>query len=193
VIVTLDGFAGSGKSTVSRALADRLGYRLLDTGAMYRAVTLEALGSGGDPTEIARGEGWRRHLDGTGIRSDAVNERVSEIAHLEGVRRAMREAQRRFLAEGDAVAEGRDIGSIVWPQAELKVWLHADPQIRAARRVSETGDAAAAAALVRRDRLDELQTEWPPDAVVLDTTALDVDEVVRALVALVGERQAVHG
>lgn len=193
MIVTLDGFAGSGKSTVSRALAARLGYRLLDTGAMYRAVTLEAIETGGDPVEIARGDGWRRHLGGTGIRSEAVNARVSEIAHVEEIRAAMREAQRRFLAEGDAVAEGRDIGSVVWPQAELKVWLDADPATRAARRVSETGDLAAAEALVRRDRLDERQTERPADAVVVDTTALGVEDVVEVLVGLVSERQGVRG
>jgi CMP/dCMP kinase len=193
VIVTLDGYAGSGKSTVSRALAERLGYRLLDTGAMYRAVTLEALSTGGDPAEIARGSAWRRHLDGPEIRSEAVNDGVSAVAHVAEVREAMREAQRAFLAAGDAVAEGRDIGSVVWPQAELKVWLDADPAVRAARRVSETGDAGSADALARRDRLDELQTERPADALVVDTTSLGVDEVVDLLVGLVHERQAVHG
>jgi cytidylate kinase len=193
VIVTLDGYAGSGKSTVSRALAERLGYRLLDTGAMYRAVTLETIETGGDPVEIARGEAWRRHLEGEGIRSQAVNARVPEIAHLPEVRVAMREAQRAFLAQGDAVAEGRDIGAVVWPQAELKVWLDADPELRAARRVSETGDSAAAAALARRDRLDERQTERPDDAEVVDTTALAVDEVVDLLVDLVDRRRAVRG
>lgn len=188
MIITIDGFAGSGKSTVSRRLAERLGYRLLDTGAMYRAVTLELIESGGEPGIIARSDSWHRHMGSDAIRSAAVNARVSEVSQIPELRSAMRDAQRAFLAAGDAVAEGRDIGSIVWPEAELKIWLEADPQTRAARRVAESGDLAAAEALARRDRLDELQTARASDAVPVDTSALGIEAVVDVLVALAAER-----
>jgi cytidylate kinase len=179
VIVTIDGPAGAGKSTVARALADRLGYRLLDTGAMYRAVTLEVLRNGGDPDEVARSEAWRRHEGAEELRSAQVNAAVSDVASRPGVREALRAAQRAFLAEGDAVAEGRDIGAVVWPDADLKVWLDADPSERARRR----GDEGQGA--LERDRRDAAQTIVPDGSVRVDTTGLAVDEVVDRIEALV--------
>ena len=100
------------------------------------------------------------------------------------MREALHRAQRAFLAEGDAVGEGRDVGAVVWPEAELKIWLDAAPEVRARRRVDELGDAAAAEALAERDRRDAAQTVRASDAVVIDSTDLDLDAVVARIVAL---------
>jgi cytidylate kinase len=180
MVITIDGPAGAGKTTVARALAARLGYRVLDTGAMYRAVTLAVLRDGGEPGAVARAGGWRALVGDPEIRSAAVDEAVSATAQVPDVRVALRAAQREFLAEGNAVCEGRDIGEVVWPQAELKVWLDADPEERARRR----DDPAALA----RDERDRAQTRVPADAVVVDTTGLTVDGVVDRIAALVRER-----
>ena len=106
------------------------------------------------------------------------------------MREALHRAQRAFLAQGDAVAEGRDVGAVVWPEAELKIWLDADPGVRARRRVREQGDASAAAALAERDQRDAAQTVRAADAVVIDSTELDLDAVVARIVALA--REAAH-
>jgi cytidylate kinase len=180
MVVTIDGPAGAGKSTVARRLARRIGYRYLDTGAMYRAVTLCVLSDGADPVEAARSGAWRAYEGDPRLRSAEVDAAVSEVARQPHVREAMREAQRSFLAEGDAVAEGRDIGEVVWPQAELKVWLDAEPEIRARRR----GTPHA----LERDRRDSAQTRAAKDAVRVDTSQLSVDDVVTELARLVGER-----
>lgn len=180
MVVTIDGPAGAGKSTVARRLAQRIGYRYLDTGAMYRAVTLCVLADGADPGEAARSGAWRAYLGDPRLRTSDVDQAVSSVAQDPAVREAMREAQRAFLADGDAVAEGRDIGEVVWPQAELKVWLDAAPEVRARRRGTEHA--------LERDRRDSAQTRVADDAVRVDTTRLTVEDVVEHLAHLVEER-----
>jgi cytidylate kinase len=191
VVIAIDGPAGAGKSTVARRVAEALGFRYLDTGAMYRALTLAALRAGveGDDADglaALAAEAVALTHDGE-LRSAPVEARVSLVASHPAVRAALHRVQRAFLAEGDAVAEGRDVGAVVWPEAQLKVWLDADPDVRARRRVREQGDAAAAAALAERDRRDAAQTLRAPDAVLLDTTELDADAVVAHIVALARE------
>src|SRR4051794_37413055 len=131
MVIAIDGPAGAGKSTVAREVARRLGYRYLDTGAMYRAVTLAALELGtelSDARGVAALAGLAATMPQAGrLRTPQVDARVSTAAGHPEVRQALHAAQRAFLAEGDAVAEGRDVGAVVWPEAELKVWLDADP------------------------------------------------------------------
>ncbi len=187
MIITIDGPAGAGKSTVSKALATRLGYRYLDTGAMYRAVTLVALETGADPIFVAQHEEWTSRLNDPELRSDAVDAAVSSVSRLPEVREALRGEQRTFLAQGNAVAEGRDIGSVVWPQAELKVWLDASPKERQRRRAAERGAEAGAVAL-ERDRQDAAQMLVPEDSVLVETDGLTITDVIERIVALVEEQ-----
>jgi CMP/dCMP kinase len=191
VVIAIDGPAGAGKSTVARAVADALGYRHLDTGAMYRAVALAALRTGvaSDDSEALAGlAGVAATMSGDpDLRSPQVEARVSLVAAHPAVREALHRAQRAFLAGGDAVAEGRDVGAVVWPEAELKIWLDAAPQVRARRRVREQGDAAAAAALAERDQRDSAQTVRAADAVAIDSTELAPEAVVAHIVALARE------
>ena len=191
-MIAIDGPAGAGKSTVARTVAEELGYRYLDTGAMYRAITLAALRAGvesDDAEGLAALAPTAATLTADGeLRSPAVEARVSLVAHHPSVREALHRAQRAYLAAGDAVAEGRDVGAVVWPEAELKVWLDADPEVRALRRAQEIGDSGAGAALAERDRRDSAQTVRAADAVVVDSTALDTAEVVARIVALARER-----
>jgi cytidylate kinase len=188
VVIAIDGPAGAGKSTVARAVASALGYRYLDTGAMYRAVTLAALRTGVDTADadaLAGLAGVAATMsDEAELRSPEVDRNVSLVARHRPVREALHGAQRAFLAGGDAVAEGRDVGAIVWPEAELKIWLDAAPGERAKRRVREQGDGAAAAALAERDERDSAQTVRAPDAVVIDSTALPSDAVIARIVSL---------
>jgi len=190
-VIAIDGPAGAGKSTVARAVAGALGYRYLDTGAMYRAVALAAIrsGIGDDDTDgLAALAGVAATLSGDPeLRSPDVERRVSLVARHQAVREALHRAQRAFLAEGDAVAEGRDVGAVVWPEAELKIWLDAAPQVRARRRVREQGDSSAAAALAERDKRDSAQTVRAPDAVVIDSTELEPAAVVARIVELARE------
>ena len=198
-VVAIDGPAGAGKSTVARAVADELGFTYLDSGAMYRAVALAAAERGLEPAEVAATVtielGDRVRLEGRdvteAIRSPQVSEAASRAAADPVVREAMVAQQRRLLATGGWVAEGRDIGTVVAPEAEVKVFLTADPDERARRRAAELGAEPArvlAEQAIRdeRDRARELSPLRPaPDAVTLDTTGLAREEVVARVVALV--------
>jgi cytidylate kinase len=202
VVIAIDGPAGSGKSTVARAIAQALEVGHLDTGAMYRAVAWAALEQGADlEDEVAvtavaeemeyRAEAGVITADGIdvteAIRSDAVNGAVSVVAAHPGVRTVLRQWQRDWMRRrGGGVAEGRDIGTVVFPDATLKVYLTASAVERARRRAAESGDdvdlADVAASIERRDRLDSQRADSPlaeaTDAVVVDTSELSVDEVV---------------
>jgi cytidylate kinase len=203
-IVAIDGPAGAGKSTVARRLAERLGWRFLDTGAMYRAVTLKALRTGVSPADeesMARladaaeielrpvGGVHKVFLDGEDvsaeIRGPEVSNSVPAVAALSRVRKAMVRVQRKFAEAGPVVAEGRDMGTVVFTDAGVKFYLDADPSVRAARRAAERGDVDVAkieAEQRDRDRQDSTRTQSPltkaPDAEYVDSTGRSVDEVV---------------
>lgn len=197
-VVAIDGPAGAGKSSVARAVADALGFTYLDTGAMYRAVALAALRQGADPAAVADrvaiavGDGVR--VDGedvTGqIRTPEVSEAASRAAADPAVRRALVAQQQRLVADGNWVAEGRDIGTVVAPSAEVKVFLTADPAERARRRARELGvdEGTVLAEQTLRDERDRTRSTSPlapaPGAVMLDTTGLSLDQVVARVVAL---------
>ncbi len=194
MVIAIDGPAGAGKSTVARRVAAALGFTYLDTGAMYRAAALSAL-NGRAPREadIALADG-AVHLDGedvTGaIRTPEVTEAASRLAADPRARAALTEKQRAILSAGDWVAEGRDVGTVVKPDAEVKVFLTADPAERARRRAAELG-ADVAEVLEQQARRDARDTERAAapltpadDAVHLDTTRLDVDAVVARIVEL---------
>jgi cytidylate kinase len=199
MVVAIDGPAGAGKSTVARAVAERLGFTYLDSGAMYRCVGLAASEQGREPAEVAptlRIElGERVRCDGRdvtdAIRMPEVSEAASRAAADPAVRRAVVEQQRRMVASGDWVAEGRDIGTVVAPDAAVKVFLTASPEERARRRAAQIG--ADLATVLReqtiRDERDTTREHSPllaaPDAVTLDTTGLTQDEVIAHVAALV--------
>jgi cytidylate kinase len=203
MIVAIDGPAGAGKSTVARNLATRLGFRYLDTGAMYRALTWLArdegvsLDDGPALGELARREpimfeGDRVFISGRDvseeIRMPRIDRVVSSVARHPEVREVMRERQRELGSHGDAVIEGRDIGTVVCPDAEVKVYLVADAAERARRRVAdrpEIGEEALATDLRLRDERDAAQMQAAPDAQEIDTTDLSVDDVVVGIEQLV--------
>ncbi|MFC8620466.1 (d)CMP kinase [Micromonospora purpureochromogenes] len=213
-VVAVDGPSGSGKSTVSRRLAAGLGARYLDTGAMYRAITWAVLRSGVDLTDVESVAKVAGEVDlrigtdpqGYGVTADGVNvdkeirgpevtAAVSAVAAVPAVRELLVARQRQMIINaGRIVVEGRDIGSVVAPDADLKVYLTASEAARAQRRSAEDAvDVAATAAdLARRDKLDSTRKVNPlqqaPDAVVLDTTELGIDEVVARLRDLLTER-----
>lgn len=198
-MIAIDGPAGAGKSTVARAVAEALGYTYLDSGAMYRSVALAASRRGAEPAAVAARvriePGERVLLDGEDvteqIRTPAISEAASRLAADPAIREALVAQQRRLLAHGDWVVEGRDIGTVVAPDAELKLFLTADPRERAQRRAAELGadpDAVLAEQKIRDER-DQAREHSPlrpaPGAVVLDTTGLKVDQVVDEIVGLV--------
>jgi CMP/dCMP kinase len=209
VIVAIDGPAGAGKSTVARALAQRLGFRYLDTGAMYRALTWLAMQRSldlGDAESLARLareqpvlflEDDRVWIGGTdvtsSIRETRVDRMVPVVARHHPVREVMRDRQRELGREGNVVIEGRDIGTVVAPDAEVKVYLVADREERAKRRIAERpgiGADALATDLRLRDESDAARMQPAADAIEIDTTSLEVDDVVDRIEALVHERTA---
>ena len=199
MIVAIDGPAGAGKSTVARAVAQALGFTYLDTGAMYRCGALARLR---DPQanaaalEISLADSVKLNGENVDdeIRSPAVTELASEVAAEPEVRAAMALRQQAMLASGDWVAEGRDIGTVIAPQAELKIFLTADPAERARRRAEQTGRPLeeVLAEQQQRDRRDG-ERELSPlvaaaDAVQLDTSALSADEAIAEIVDLAAQR-----
>lgn len=204
MIVAIDGPAGAGKSTVARAVADALGFIYLDSGAMYRCVALASLERQEEPAALAASLrlsiGQRVRIDERdvteAIRAPAVSEAASKVAADPEVRAALVQRQRELMAGGDYVAEGRDIGTVVAPDAAVKVFLTASPQERARRRADELGTDAdtVQADQTLRDERDRTRAHSPlataPGAVEVDTTGLGVDEVVRRIVALVADVRA---
>lgn len=208
MIVAIDGPAGSGKSTVASTLARRLGFRYLDTGAMYRALTWIARRDGADygngialaelalAHPVSFGEDGHVEMDGqdvtAAIRDAEIDRLVPAVARHPEVREVMRERQRALAVGGDSVIEGRDIGTVVAPDADVKVFLLADERERARRRTHDRPGVAAetlAEDLRDRDERDAVNTQPAEDAVLLDTTQLTVDEVVERIAELVGARR----
>jgi cytidylate kinase len=199
MVVAIDGPAGAGKSTVARALARALGFTYLDSGAMYRAVGLMTLRQGGAASERAKELelelGERVVANGEdvteAIRAPEVSEAASKVATNQGVRAALVEKQRELLADGDWVVEGRDIGTVVAPDAEVKVFLTASPNERARRRAEELGTDVDTVLREQalRDAQDSTREHSPlavaPGAVELDTDGLSVDQVVEQIERLV--------
>ncbi len=214
VVVAVDGTSGSGKSSTSRGVADRLGLRYLDTGAQFRAVTWWVLSQRIDPHDSAAVAARCQEpllssgtdplaptisVDGVDvsveIRSPEVTAAVSPVSTVPAVRQRLLELQRAIIGEGGIVVEGRDIGSVVWPQAQVKLYLTADPAARASRRAAEdvrhSDVRRTEAMLLERDRIDSGRATAPlvlaEGAVHLDTTHSTLDEVIDRVVHLVKE------
>jgi cytidylate kinase len=213
LVVAIDGPSGSGKSTVARAVAAAAGLRYLDTGAMYRAVTWLAMRDGVEPSDPERLTALasdaeleiradpaapRLCADGVdvteAVRGADVTAAVSGVSAVPGVREVMVRRQREVIGDGGIVVEGRDIGTAVVPDAPVKIFLTADPAVRAQRRSRQDGAgtddhtlAATQADLTKRDDADSRRTASPltqaPDATVLDSSRLGVDQVVREVMA----------
>lgn len=211
LVIAIDGPSGSGKSSASKGVARELGLRYLDTGAMYRALTWWFMAEGSDTTDPAviaaraaepsievstdPDNPWTR-VNGRDvsaeIRTQEVSSQVSTVARVPAVREHLIARQRAIIAEAEqgVVAEGRDIGTVVAPAAQLKVFLTADPEARARRRAAELSSDAAEteAAQARRDRLDAAQSEMAADAMLVDATDLTLEEVIEKITRLARER-----
>lgn len=212
LVVAIDGPAGAGKSTVGRAVAARLDLEYLDTGAMYRGVTFGVLRRGLDPSDV---ESVARvaaaidiRLDGEGITVDGVDATieirgrevtlaVSAVAANSSVRTELVRRQREWVAaRGGAVVEGRDIGSVVFPDAPLKLYITASPRVRAERRVAEIGGDVheVEASIIERDRKDSTRDDSPlteaSGSIVVDTSGLSIDEVVEQILRLLPDDQS---
>jgi CMP/dCMP kinase len=209
IVVAIDGPAGAGKSTIARSLAGKLGFTYIDTGAMYRAVALWALRIGIDLADMHKLEQLARasHIEflddrvvlngedvTAAIRDPEVSDAASKVSIVPGVRRAMREQQQRIGAEHSVVMEGRDIGTVVFPDAQVKIFLDADPETRAGRRARESGEdeGRVAREMAERDRRDRSRAEAPlaqaPDAEYIDSTRLDPEQVEEAILRIVRRR-----
>ncbi len=216
IIVAIDGPGGAGKSTLAQRVARKLGYLYINTGAMYRAVALWALRLKVELSDMHRLEQLAKEADiqldaETGnialngediteaIRDEQVSAAASKVSAVPGVRRALLRIQRGMAQETSVVMEGRDIGSVVFPQAQVKIYLDAEPEERARRRSAElqargtaVGESDIAADLAVRDRRDRERVEAPlvqaPDAQMIDTTNLSIEEVEEAILGMVRSR-----
>ena len=210
-IIAIDGPAGAGKSTIARRVAARLGFTYIDTGAMYRALALWALRQNLNPSDMHRMEQLALAAEITldsskamvflngedvteAIRTPEVSDAASRVSAIPSVRRAMVDKQREMAASQNVVMEGRDIGTVVFPNASVKIFLDAHPETRVDRRQSQTGGAKPeiAGEMAERDRRDMSRVDSPlaqaPDAIFVDSTELSIEEVEEAVLRLVRER-----